>query len=105
MQRICFVLNVKPDCVEEYRERHREVWPEMRQALAATGWSDYTLFLRRDGLLVGYLVTEDFERAREAMKHMPVNDRWQQHMAPLFAGIEAHADDAMRPLEEVFHLD
>jgi len=26
-------------------------------------------------------------------------------MAPLFAGIEANADDAMRPLEEVFHLD
>jgi len=105
VQRICFVLNVKPDRIEEYRERHREVWPEMRQALAATGWSDYTLFLRRDGLLVGYLVTEDFERALEAMKTMPVNDRWQQQMAPLFAGIEANADDAMRPLEEVFHLD
>ncbi len=105
MQRICFVLNVKPERVEEYRERHREVWPEMRRALAATGWKDYSLFLRRDGLLVGYLVTEDFERAREAMKTMPVNERWQQQMAPLFAAIEANADDAMRPLEEVFHLD
>ncbi len=105
MQRICFTLNVHPDRLEEYRQRHREVWPEMREALAETGWHDYTLFLRPDGLLIGYLVTEDFDRAREAMKALPVNTRWQEHMQPLFAGIEAHADDLMRPLEEVFHLD
>ena len=44
----------------EYRAEHRAVWPEMRAALAETGWRDYSLFLRGDGLLVGYLVTEDF---------------------------------------------
>jgi L-rhamnose mutarotase len=53
MKRICFVLNVRPDRLDEYRERHREVWPEMRKALSETGWSDYSLFLRPDGLLVG----------------------------------------------------
>ena len=105
MKRICFVLNVRPDRVEEYRERHRNVWPEMRTALCQTGWSDYTLFLRSDGLLVGYLQTQDFEQAKRAMKALPVNDRWQEFMAPLFAGLEAHADDGMQPLEEVFHLD
>ena len=105
MQRICFVLNVRPDRVDEYRERHREVWPEMRAALAATGWCDYSLFLRQDGLLVGYLVTRDFEQAKAAMKDLPVNARWQEYMAPLFASLEAHADDGMVPLEEVFHLD
>jgi len=105
VKRICFVLNVRPDRIEEYRARHREVWPEMRQALAESGWSDYSLFLRRDGLLVGYLVTDDFDRARQAIKKIPVNERWQEHMAPLFAGMEAHADDVMQPLDEVFHLD
>jgi len=105
VQRICFVLNVRPERLEEYRERHREVWPEMRAALAETGWTDYSLFLRADGLLVGYFVTEDFERARAAMKNLPVNDRWQAQMAPLFAGLEAGPDDGMLPLEEVFHLD
>ena len=105
MKRICFVLNVRPDQLDEYRARHREVWPEMREALAATGWHDYSLFLRRDGLLVGYLLTEDFEQAKAAMKDMPVNARWQEYMAPLFAGLEVHADDGMTALEEVFHLD
>ena len=103
MKRVCFVLNVKPERLEDYRARHREVWPEMRAALTDTGWKDYSLFLRPDGLLIGYLVTDDFEKAIAEMKSLPVNARWQQYMAPLFNGLEA--DNSMTPLEEVFHLD
>jgi L-rhamnose mutarotase len=105
VKRICFVLNIHPEVVDEYRVRHREVWPEMRDALSRTGWSNYSLFLKPDGMLIGYLETEDFQRAKAAMKEMPVNARWQEHMAPLFAGLEAHADDGMEPIEEDFHLD
>jgi L-rhamnose mutarotase len=105
VKRVCFVLKVKPDQVEEYKTRHREVWPEMRSALSQAGWRDYSLFLRPDGMLIGYLVTEDFAHAKAAMKRMPVNTRWQEHMAPLFEALQAHADDGMEPLEEVFHLD
>ena len=105
MKRVCFTLNVRPECLDVYRERHREVWPEMRAALAEAGWTDYTLFLRGDGLLVGYLETEDFDAAKAKMKDLPVNARWQEQMAPLFAGREAHADDGMSPIEEIFHLD
>jgi len=105
VKRICFVLNVRPDRVDEYKARHREVWPEMRAALSDAGWTDYTLFLRPDGLLVGYLRTEDFEKSKAAMKDVAVNARWQEQMAPFFAGLEAHADDGMHPLEEVFHLE
>lgn len=64
MQRVCFVLQVRPERLEEYKERHREVWPEMRQALQETGWKNYSLFLRTDGMLVGYLETENFEEAQ-----------------------------------------
>ena len=105
MKRICFVLNVEPDKMDEYRARHHEVWPEMRAALTATGWHDYSLFLRPDGLLVGYVVVEDFEKSKAAMKALPINSKWQDQMAPFFAGLDAHADDSMQPLEEVFHLD
>jgi L-rhamnose mutarotase len=63
MQRVCFVLQVKPERLEEYKTRHRSVWPEMEAALRETGWGNYSLFLRDDGLLVGYLETGNFERA------------------------------------------
>ena len=105
MQRVCFLLKVRQDRIEEYRERHREVWPEMCSALRATGWHNYSLFLRDDGLLVGYLETEDFDRARAAMDATEVNAHWQREMAGFFEDLDGQAPDAaMRPLTEVFHL-
>ncbi len=105
MQRICFLLKVRAERVEEYRARHADVWPAMCQALREAGWHNYSLFLREDGLLVGYLETEDFEAARAAMAGTEVNARWQLEMAPFFEDLDGTpADDAMRPLPEVFHL-
>jgi L-rhamnose mutarotase len=52
-RRYCFLLRVRPDRMAEYRRRHAAVWPDMLQALADTGWRNYSLFLADDGLLVG----------------------------------------------------
>ncbi|GGL13125.1 L-rhamnose mutarotase [Planomonospora parontospora] len=105
MQRVCFLLKVRPERLEEYRERHREVWPEMLDALRRSGWRNYSLFLRLDGLLVGYLETEDFAAARAAMAATGVNARWQAEMAPFFEALDGRPDEGMSPLDEVFHLD
>ena len=105
MQRICFVLHVKPDRLEEYKERHRAVWPEMLQSLRETGWTNYSLFLRPDGLLVGYLETADFERSRGEMAKREVNQRWQREMSEFFVLAEGLPPDrAAELLQEVFHL-
>jgi L-rhamnose mutarotase len=100
MERVCFALQVRADRIDTYRERHRAVWPEMLAALSETGWSNYSLFLRPDGLLIGYLETEDFEAAKRAMEQTDVNGRWQAEMAPLF-----EQELSFERLEEVFHLD
>jgi L-rhamnose mutarotase len=106
MQRVCFLLKVRPERIEEYRRRHQQVWPEMLDALRATGWHNYSLFLRPDGLLIGYLETPDFERARAGMQDHPVNARWQAEMAPFFESLEhGAADTSLTHLDEVFHLD
>ena len=104
MQRICFLLKVKQEKLEEYKQRHAQVWPEMLRALLSAGWHNYSLFLRGDGLLVGYFETPDFERALAGMKEQPVNEKWQKEMAPFFEQSEGAPDDNMVQLEEVFHL-
>lgn len=104
--RTCFVLKVRPEKLSEYKARHAEVWPEMRDALRRAGWHNYSLFLNADGLLVAYVELDDFDKCHCAMKRDPVNARWQAEMAPFFETSEgATADDIMLPLEEVFHLD
>lgn len=105
MERVCFTLRVREDRLDEYVARHREVWPEMQEALREAGWGNYTLFLAPGGLLIGYLETENFEEARRRMKDLPVNARWQAEMVPFFESGGVAADDTMRPLPEVFHLD
>ena len=104
--RVCFLLKVRAEKIREYKVRHAQVWPEMLDALRETGWRNYSLFLKPDGLLVGYLEADDFEKCTAAMKDHPVNARWQAEMVPFFESLSAGAaDDNMIPLEEVFHLD
>ena len=78
----------------------------MLKALRETGWRNYSLFLRPDGMLVGYLETLDFAAALKAMAEHEVNSRWQTEMAPFFEALEGRRpDEGMLRLEEVFHLD
>ena len=104
--RVCFTLQVRPDRLAEYKERHRAVWPEMLDALRAAGWENYSLFLREDGLLIGYLETADFERALAQMAQTEVNARWQATMTEFFVSESGlPADRQMQQIPEVFHLD
>jgi L-rhamnose mutarotase len=102
---VCFTLRVRRDLLEEYRAAHRAVWPEMLEALGRHGWHNYSLFLRDDGLLIGYLETPDWDAALAGMQDEAVNARWQREMARFFEDLATDsADTSMRPLEEVFHL-
>ena len=85
--------------------RHRSVWPDMLEALRTAGWHNYSLFLREDGMLVGYLETPDFREARKKMAETDVNRRWQTEMADFFEGAPGRKpDERVQPLTEIFHL-
>ena len=106
MQRVCFTLRVKQERIDEYRRRHAAVWPAMLTELSDAGWHNYSLFLAPDGLLVGYLETDNFDSALERMKKTEVNKLWQNEMASFFVEMgDSKADDNMMTLEEVFHLE
>ncbi len=105
MPRVCFTLQVRRDRMAEYAERHAAVWPEMLRALHDTGWHDYSLFLRDDGLLVGYLETPDLAAAQAGMARTDVNARWQAEMAEFFEELDLPPDQGFWQLSEVFHLE
>jgi L-rhamnose mutarotase len=107
IKRTGFVLKVKQGMIEEYRRHHREVWPEMLEALSRHGWRNYSLFMREDGMLFGFFEAEEGLRASlEGMAGEEVNRRWQEMMAPFFEiPPGASPDQMMVELEEVFHVD
>jgi L-rhamnose mutarotase len=105
MQRVCFQLQVKPERLAEYKRRHAEVWPEMLGALREAGWANYSLFVREDGLLIGYVEVESLQAAQAAMEATDVNARWQAEMGDFMTLPEgARPDTGLLQLEEVFHL-
>ena len=105
MKRVGFLLKVKADRLEEYKQHHKNVWPEMQAALRDSGWHNYSLFLRDDGLMFGYFETDESLQAAQArMAVREINTRWQEMMAPFFDA-NARPDENFAELEEVFHLD
>ncbi len=104
MARYCLVGQVDPAKLDEYKARHAAVWPELLEALQAAGWRNYSLFLRPDGMLIGYCEADDLELAQERVAATEVNARWQAEMARLFVASGA-PDQAWERVEEVFNLE
>ncbi|WP_309620124.1 L-rhamnose mutarotase [Salinibacterium sp.] len=103
-ERVCFQLQVRPDRIQNYREAHAAVWPEMLEALEATGWHNYSLFLRPDGLLIGYFETDDLQASLDGMAATDVNAKWQASMVENFVDLDVPADEGFLRLAEIFNL-
>ena len=101
-QRSAFVLKVRPDKLDEYVEAHRNVWPEMLDALRTAGIRNYSIF-RHGNEVFGYFESDDLAAAGAYMSRQEVNDRWQNAMAELLE--ERVPDEGPAALEEVFRLD
>ena len=100
-RRVCFCLQVRRERLEEYRSCQQNVWPDLLAVLSKAGWCNYSLFLREDGLVVGYMETPDLEAALWRMEKSALHERWQEQLAPY---MEAGAK-GVAPLEEILHLD
>lgn len=78
----------------------------MLKALSNTGWHNYSLFLRPDGLLIGYFETPSLEKALAGMEATEVNASWQREMSEFFVDLgDARPRTSFRRLDEVFHLE
>ena len=105
MKRVGFQFKVRQDRLEEYKGHHKNVWPEMLDALRKTGWHNYSLFMRADGLIFGYFETdESLAVAQAKMGEKDINTRWQEFMSG-FMDANARPDETFVELEEYFHLD
>lgn len=77
----------------------------MLQALHTAGWRNYSLFLRPDGLLIGYFESAStFDEVQSATASTEVNTQWQAEMASMFVDADGAPGSGFTLLEEVFHL-
>ena len=104
MQRIAFMMKIKPGTEEEYRWRHRQVWPDLLADLKSAGCHNYSIFTR--GLdLFAYMEVEDFQRFLSIMNASQVASRWEEYMSDILIQKTDPATGFPYVLPEVFHLD
>jgi len=104
MERVCFQLQVDPGRLDEYRDRHAAVWPTMLRAIEASGRRNYSLFLRDDGLLIGYYETDSVEVSQRSLELNPDTAAWEAEMAEFFVTLDGRPDQSALRLVEVFNL-
>lgn len=104
MQRIAFLMEIKPGTEAEYQRRHQQVWPEMEAELKAAGAHNYSIF--RDGVhLFAYLEVDDVNRYRDYLAASKVAATWETHMSDILIREVDPATNFPALLPEVFHLD
>ena len=96
-------MHLFPGKQDEYKRRHDQLWPELKDLLKATGIADYSIFLdEKTNHLFGVLSIDDSLRLDELPKH-PVMKKWWAYMGDI---MESNPDNSpvSIPLKEVFYL-
>lgn len=105
MQRIAFLLRLKPGTGADYDKSHAAVWPEMLALLKSAGISEYSIFRRDELLILCMHIAEDFDTVWDKIEADPVNTRWQEAMGAYFVPVqETRAGERFPFMQEVFYL-
>ena len=102
-------LNLKDDrkLVAEYLDYHREVWPEVLDALRATGVEDVKIYLSGRHLFMVMVAPDGFDPEQSLVSYRtnPVAERWDTLMKTYQEPVpEARAGQWWMPMAPVFEL-
>lgn len=99
-QRKLCMAHLKPECLEDYREFHRHVWPELEAAYQRAGITALSCFLHGTTLLIySEYDPERYPASLSWLSREPVEQKWQALMRPL-----ADPSAAAVEFEEVYRM-
>ena len=103
IHRIAFKMKLYEGQEEEYKKRHDELWPELKQLLKETDISDYSIFLdETTNSLFGVLKAGNMQ-ALDNLPDNPVMQKWWAHMKDIMESNDDNSPVSI-PLTEVFYL-
>ncbi|MDA8206854.1 MAG: L-rhamnose mutarotase [Thermaerobacter sp.] len=94
-----FLMEVKPDHIDQYREAHRNVWPEVEEACRRVGMRNYSIFMAETHL-IAYFESDDCEKSLAELAQQEALQRWWRYMDPVMAP----EPPLSKAFEEVFHM-
>jgi L-rhamnose mutarotase len=103
LEKYAFRMQLNPGCVDEYRRRHDEIWPELVDLLHEAGVSDYSIFLDEASLTLFGVLWRRLDHSMAALPHTAVMQRWWAHMADIML-TQPDNEPVATPLVPLFHL-
>ncbi|MGG6107553.1 L-rhamnose mutarotase [Pantoea allii] len=103
MLRKAFVMQVHPDCHEEYLRRHSPIWPELEQTLKAHGAHHYAIWLDTTRHLLFASVEIESEARWQEVAQTAVCQRWWASMHDVMV-TNADNSPVSEPLQPMFYL-
>jgi len=103
MARIAFKMKLHRGFEREYKKRHDELWPELKQLLKASGISEYSIFLDNETSILFGVMSAENKSLLDKLPSEPVMQKWWTYMKDI---MESNPDNSpvSIPLEEVFYL-
>lgn len=103
MEQIGFRMQLNEGQVQEYKQRHDDIWPDLVRLLKEAGISDYSIFLHEDTNSLFAVLRRTNDHTMDSLPLEPVMQRWWAHMADIMATGENN-EPVVEPLERLFHM-
>ena len=104
MERYAWKATVLPGMLDEYVRRHDNIWPEMKETLAAAGIRNYTIW-NVGNELFGYYECDSVAEAGREQAESEVVARWGEYMRDVMVMERDPVTGAQPMLKQVFFFD
>ncbi|MEX0929424.1 MAG: L-rhamnose mutarotase [Balneolales bacterium] len=97
-------MKLKPGNIGEYRERHDQIWPDLKAALKEAGVYDYRICYDGDTHTLWAMHKLKQDHTSDRLPDLPVMKKWWDHMKDI---MEVNPDNSpvVTPLETVFYME
>ena len=100
MEKYAWRGKIVPGMQEEYKKRHDNIWPEMKEVLADAGIVNYSIWMQGEELFGYYECEKTTEEMQRIHRQSGVTEKWDEFMKDIL--IE---DSSKKPYEMVFLME
>ena len=105
MERFAWKGRIKPDMQAEYKRRHDEIWPELKELLKSAGIGNYTIWSDGEVLFGYYECEKGIAFAEKTQANSPIVARWNVYMQDVLE-LEMDPETGAQPkMQQMFLLE
>lgn len=104
MQRLAFKMYLNEGQKQEYKKRHDEIWPELKQLLKDAGVSEYSIFLDEETNTLFAFQKVNGDGGSQDLGTNEIVKQWWSFMKDVMKTNPDNSPVSV-PLEEVFYME